>query len=303
MTTMVVPLIHDPSKTNSHEFGFDEDADLCLSELTENSLMISTTHEVSKLQNNTRANFNKAELYSNGLLNMISSSPSPSSPSTTITSSGDIQNKNVTPENSSGPTGASGKQQTTDDVTDVGLLTNFPRSWNDWESNRRHESMNHWKKYQNKKQMRIQKRIKRKSIEPTKAKASASTAIFHRRRLSLDRSIGRHLREGCLAKRKSALKSSQAMNQSDVVPFQSSKSLRRRQRRRVVRFREEISEEILDWKRERQSQQQRQKGVCSGRGLGMTADTETPFLEAQPERKQRQRALLDLQVGMKCMGL
>ena len=292
-------MIHDPSKTNSNAFEVDGNADLSLSELTENSLMISTTNEVTKINNNTLANFTQTKLYSNGLLNMTSSPP------TTITSSGEILSKNKMTENSSGPIGASTVPQTTDVVEDVGLLTNFPDSWNNWESNRRSESMIHWKKYQSKKQMRVRKRMKHKSIDPRKAKASASTACFRRRRLSLERSIGRHLREGCLAKRQSALKITQNANHSEVVPFQSSKSLRRRQRPRVVRFREQISEEILEWKRERQSQQhhQRQKGACSGRGLGTAAGTETPFLEAQRERKQSQRALLDLQVGMKCMGL
>lgn len=300
MTTMVLPLIHNPSKTNSHAFGVNEYPDLCLSELTENSLIISTTHEITKLNNNNMTNLNQAGLYTNGLINMTAS------PTTTTTTSSwdsttkeESQNSTAMMEKSPGPIGASATPQTTNVVEDVGILANFPDSWNDWESKRRSESMIQWKKCQNKKQICIRKRIKRKSIEPKKAKACATAASFHHRRRSLDRSIGRHLR--------SALKTTQASAQSEVVPFQSSKSLRRRQKRRAVRFREEISEEILEWKREQQSQkhhqQQRQKGACSGRGLGSAVGTELLFLEAERERKQSQRALLDLQVGMKCMGL
>mmetsp|Transcript_12070 Transcript_12070/g.25533 ORF Transcript_12070/g.25533 Transcript_12070/m.25533 type:complete len:145 (+) Transcript_12070:2-436(+) len=72
-------------------------------------------------------------------------------------------------------------------------------------------------------------------------------------------------------------------------------------RRKVVRFREqEIAEATLEWRRE------------SSRGMGRgkkptTIDCQrratVPFREAQEERKQAQRAVLDLQVGMKCMGL
>jgi len=300
MTTMVVP-IHDPSKTNDHVFGVNEDTDMRLSQLTENSLMISTTHEITKLNNNTLSKLDRVKLYSNGLFNMTSSSPS----TTTSSREGSTkQFKSCTAmaENSSAPIGTtSAMPQTTDVAEDVGHLANFPDCWNGWESKRRSESMIHWKKYQQKKQLRIRKRIKRKNIEPTKARNSVSVTNFHCRRLSLDRSIGRYPRGRCLNNRQSALKTTQDSTQSEVVPFQSSKSLRRRQRPRVVRFREEISEELLDWKREQLQRQQ--KGVSSGRGLGTAADTESPFLEAQRERKRSQRALLDLQVGMKCMGL
>jgi len=288
-TTMMVSSIGEPSNTNS-AVGSNEDADRCLSEMTENSLMISNTQDVTRFHNNALINTNLGGLYSNGLSNM-----------TTIDEDSATNDSVSNDAMAGGPLGASSSlaMPLTDVVADVGLLAvSFPDSWNGWESKRRSESMGHhetnWKQH-HQKQLHNLKRIRRKSVNVKRVKIP-SLGNFRRRRLRLERSIGMHLREnqGCLP---SALPLSTQDSECEIVPFQSSKSLRRRQRRRVVRFRDEENVvATVEWKRE-------QMGVCFGRGLSTAAGTETPFLEAHLERKQSQRTLLDLQVGMKCMGL
>jgi len=290
----------------------NEDADLCLSKLTENSLMIANTHEVTKFINNNHAlaNINKGGLYSNGL-------------STMTCSSSDAIAADDTTSYCCSPLGAYSLQ--TVPQTGVGLLeASFPDSWNDWESKRRSESVSHHyrnKKHYNKNNNTANnsKRIRRKSVTAKKVKVPA--LVSFRRRRKLERSIGKHLRDSCLKRpvvlpplqEESELESNNSNSNSNSIhhceivpyqPFQSSKSLRRRrQRRRVVRFQDDaIAEGTLEWKRE---QQQKHKSICYGRGLGSktTVGNETPFLEAHRERKQTQRALLDLQVGMKYMDL
>jgi hypothetical protein len=300
----------------------NEDADLCLSELTENSLMISNTHEVAKFNHNhALTNTNKGGLYSNELSTMTTATKGgngrSSNPSSTTHDSSESSDAMAAYTSSLGPLGASSPLAMPQ--TGVGLLVaSFPDSWNDWESKRRSESVSHhhandnnyWKKHH---KNANPKRIQRKSVSAKKVKVPA--LVNFRRRRKLERSIGRHLRDSCLKRpvvlppmtiQESELECN--INQCGIVPFQSSKSLRRqRPRRRVVRFREEeidikIADGTLEWKRE---QHQQQKGLCFGRGLGSNKNvgTETPFLEAHRERKQNQRALLDLQVGMKCMDL
>lgn len=273
----------------------NEDADVCLSELTENSLMISNTQEVTKFNNNVLTNANKGGLYSNGLLTMTTTAGATCENSATQESS---ESSNAMAEDSMGPLEPSSSAALPRADVDVGLLSaSFPESWNGWESKRRSESMGHCKNYwktHHTKQLRHLKRIRRKNLDVKKVKAP-SVVSFRRRRLRLERSVGRHLRDGCM---KQPVILPPEKEESGMIPFQSSKSLRRRQRRRVVRFRdEEIAEATLEWKREKQ------KGPCFGRGLGNPVSNEAPFLEAHRERKQSQRALLDLQVGMKCMGL
>jgi len=258
---------------SSNSVIMKEDTDLSLSELTENSLMISKTQEITKLNtNNIRTNANNRGLYSNGLSTMVSSILKPAGES----SEGD----EIVSKSSSGslPAALALPQ------ADVGLLAaSFPNSWNDWESKRRTEVIRHHEKFYWKKQnkLRALKRIKRKTVETKKVPSSVR---FRHRRLRLERNVGRHLKPGCVA--------CPAKEEKTVVPFQSSKSLRRRQRRRVVRF---VDEEVTEWKRENSQ---------TWFGLGKTAGaSKTPFLEADRERKKNQRSLLDLQVGMKCMGL
>ena len=302
----------------------NEDADLCLSKLTENSLMIANTHEVTKFLNNNRAlnNISKGGLYSNGLFTMTAATKCVKCSS----SSDAMAAEDTTTSSCRSPLGASSLQ--TVPQTGVGLFeASFPESWNDWESKRRSESVshhfrnkNHYNKH-NTTTANNSKRARRKSVTAKKAKVPA--LVSFRRRRKLERSIGRHLRDSCLKRpvvlppleEESESNNTQINSNSnsniinnihdcEIVPFQSSKSLRRRrQRRRVVRFQDdEIAEGTLEWKRE---QQQRHKAICYGRGLGSktAVGTETPFLEAHQERKQIQRALLDLQVGMKCMDL
>jgi len=252
-----------------------DDTDLSLSELTENSLMISKTQEITKFNtSNALTKANNRGLYSNGLSTMVSSILKPAGESS--------ERNEIISKSSSGPLAASTALALPQ--ADVGLLAaSFPESWNDWESKRRTESIGHHEKFYWKKRntLRTQKRIKRKTVETKKV---PSTVSFRRRRLRMERSVGRHLKPGCV---KCPAKAEKAL-----IPFQSSKSLRRRQRRRVVRF---VDEEVTEWKRENS-----QTGF--GRGKSAGAST-TPFLEADRERKKNQRALLDLQVGMKCMGL
>jgi len=291
MMTMMVPALHNPSATNVTVGSYD-DADIRLSELTENSLMISTTHEVTKFNtNNAVIHATKGGLYSNGLSNMTAAA---------------IGGDSATHESASSrvgfsvPLGASSMPQTEAACSaDVGLLgVSFPDSWNDWESNRRSESMsmsmNSNQKRHHQKQLRHRKQ-RIKTIDAKKVKAP-SLASYRRQRLRLERSIGRHLKDAGKQKAPKIATHECEPSSTEVIPFQSSKSLRRRQRRRVVRFRDEdVAESVLEWKRGQQ------KGGGFGRGLGFAP--EAPFLEAQRERKETQRSLLDLQVGMKCMGL
>lgn len=246
-----------------------EDADLCLSELTENSLIISKTQEITKFNTKVLTNPKNRGVYSNGLSTMSVSESSESSYPV-----GEGSSSSLRPLGSSCATALP--------QVDVGLLASFPDSWSGWECKRREESINHHDKYFKKthsKQQRNLKRIRRKTLE-TKKKPSA---IARRRRLRLERSIGR--------KGECVKCPSKDENSLEMVPFQSSKSLRRRQRRRVVRF---VDEEITEWRRE--------KGK-TGFGRGKSVGKEIPFREAERERKENQRALMDLQVGMKCMGL
>ena len=258
---------------NNSSAGRNEDTDLSLSELTENSLMISKTQEITKFNtNNVLTNTDNGGIYYNGLSTMTSAASAEDESS---------QDSIFNAESSSGPLGASSSLALPQ--ADVGLLAaSFPDSWNDWESKRRAELIGHqdkfsWKKHHTK-QLRNLKRIRRKTLKTKKV------VSFHHRRLRLERSIGRHLKAGCIKCPND--------EETEVVPFQSSKSLRRRQRRRVVRF---VDDEITEWKREKSQ---------TGFGRGMSVATmKTPFLEAERERKNSQRALMDLQVGMKCMGL
>jgi hypothetical protein len=282
---MMVPSIREPTNALTSN-GNNDDADMCLSELTENSLMISSTHEVTKFNSNNSflTNPTKGGLYSNDLFNTTT----PHEECRSNESSPVIEKMVVAP----GPIGASSAlamPQSGVVDPDVGLLgESFPECWNDWESKRRSDSMKNY----HTKQLRTLKRIrKRKTV-----------VGFRRRRLRLERSGGRHLRDSCM-KRPVVLPTvpeSESECSREIVPFQASKSLRRRQRRRVVRFRdEEIAEGTLEWKREKNQP----KGASFGRGLGGAFGTEAPFLEAERERKQSQRALMDLQVGMTHMGL
>ena len=246
-----------------------EDADLCLSKLTENSLMISKTQEITKFNTRALTNPKNGGIYSNGLSTMTVSELSESSDLV-----GDGSSSWLGPLVSSCALALP--------QVDVGLLASFPDSWSGWECKRREEAINHHDKYFKKthsKQLRNLKRIRRKTVE-TKKKPSA---IVRRRRLRLDRSIVR--KGGCVQC------PAKDENNSEMVPFQSSKSLRRRQRRRVVRF---VDEEITEWTRENGK---------AGFGRGKRVGKEVPFREAERERKENQRALMDLQVGMKCMGL
>lgn len=272
-----------PSMSNSAIVK--EDADLDLSEMTENSLMISKTHEITKFRtNNILTNANNRGLYSNGLSTMISTA-------SRMVGESSQDSENINKVSSFGPLGSSSSPvdlTRTDggfvDLTDAGLFaTSFPDSWSDWESKRRVESIGHGKKLYRKNQNKLRslKRTKCKTVETKKA---SSTANFRRRRLRLERSVGKHLKNRC--------QTYPVQEETDMVPFQSSKSLRRRQRRRIVRF---VDDEITEWKREK---------AQAGFGRGKNGGTlHTPFLEADRERKKDQRALLDLQVGMKCMGL
>ena len=270
---MIMPSLSDSSAI------VKEDTDSSLSKLTENSLLISRTHEITKFNtNNIITNANNRGLYSNGLATMTSSAPKSMGES-----SQDSENMNK--ESSFGPLEASSSLALPQ--TNVGLLAaSFPDSWNNWESNRRAESKSHSEKFYKKKhnKLRTLKRVKHKTVETKKASSTATAASFRRRRLRLERSVGKHFKNRCRA--------SLDQDETTIVPFQSSKSLRRRQRRRVVRF---VDEEITEWKREK---------AQAGFGRGKSSGTvDSAFLEADKERKRDQRALLDLQVGMKCMGL
>jgi len=281
--TMMMPPFRDPLTTNNHVTSND-DNDICLSQLASHSLMISNTHEITKFDTRTLTNASNSGLYLNGLSAMTASTTGADSTLTKEPESNDAM-----AEASSGPLGASSASQT----ADVGILAEaFPDSWNGWESKRRSDSVVQYKKHK----LRELKSIRRKRVDVKKVKV-ASIVSFRRRRHKLERSIGKHLREAQRAGGPPVLlPKAQESNHSEVVPFQSSKSLRRRQRRRVVRFREEEkAEPTVEWKRE--------KLFRYGRGLGNAVGTETPFLEAHREQKQAQRALLDLQVGMNCMGL
>lgn len=257
----------------------NEDTDLCLSELTENLLMISNTQEITKFNSNVLAKPQNKGLYSNGLSKMTSVA----AVGTTIDSS---ENSN-TAEDFSSPLGPLGSSCTLAlPQADVGLLaSSFPASWSGWECKRREESVSHHNKFFKKnhaKNLRNLKRIRRKTLETKKAKAPSS--IFRRRRLRMERGGGRKL--GCLKK------NPKTDDCTEIVPFQSSKSLRRRQRRRVVRF---VDEEITEWRRE--------KALTGFARVKSVKNMEIHLREAEKERKENQRTLLDLQVGMKCMGL
>eukprot|EP00531_Pseudo-nitzschia_arenysensis_P005339 CAMPEP_0116122590 /NCGR_PEP_ID=MMETSP0329-20121206/4294_1 /TAXON_ID=697910 /ORGANISM="Pseudo-nitzschia arenysensis, Strain B593" /LENGTH=270 /DNA_ID=CAMNT_0003616445 /DNA_START=252 /DNA_END=1064 /DNA_ORIENTATION=+ len=257
----------------------NEDADLSLSELTENSLMISNTQEITKLNTNVLSKPKNGGLYSNGLSTMTSSAEA----GTGIETS---ESSNTTTEDFSSPSGPLGPSCTLAlPQADVGLLaSSFPDSWSGWECKRREESASHHDTFFKKnhaKNIRNLKRIRRKTLETKKAKVP--TSIFRRRRLRMERGVGRKL--GCLKK------NTKKEECTEIIPFQSSKSLRRRQRRRVVRF---VDEEITEWKREK---------TQSGFGRVKSVGNLETFRGTEKERKENQRTLLDLQVGMKCMGL
>ena len=281
-----------PSITKNNNVASNDDADIYLSGLTENSLMISNSQEVTKFHHHVLTCANKGRLYSNGLSKMT----------TTIGEENEVHESSESSDDTlvtatKGPLGESSTE------TEVGLLgATFPDSWCDWESKRRRESVGHHKnnmKKHHQRQLRRLKKIQDKTGSVKRVKVPSAVSC-RRRRLRLERSIGRHLRNGC-QRSPSTLPPpplTKDSHESEVVPFQFSKSLRRRQRRRVVRFRdEEIAEATLEWKQEQRNP------VSFGRGLGTGVNKEEPFREAHQERKRNQRALLDLQVGMKHMGL
>lgn len=326
-TSMVVasaPVVHRDASNPNDAAGSssNEEADRCLSELTENSLVISKRREVTRIEessNNALALIGgNGGLYSNGLSGMTIA--------TTIGGDGVRRSSTGSMAVAVAAPAAPGDLL----VADPGMFPlGVPDSWRDWETRRRTEvSSAMARKNQYLRKMKRNPIYFKKNNHEPRAKV-ASLVSFHRRRLRLERSIGIHLQNSTPRSSLSssiilapefvqrARSQSQSQSQSHANPNAgetttpsalvrvSKPSTKKRgsqvRRRKVVRFREqEIAEATLEWRRE------------SSRGMGRgkkptTIDCQrratVPFREAQEERKQAQRAVLDLQVGMKCMGL
>jgi hypothetical protein len=292
--------------------------DCRLSELAESSLNISLSQDVRRCNNTESSTLAAActtlalvspGLYSNGLINMTTST-------STCTNTMDVVDNNI------GTTAAAAAATV---VVDSGLLSSFhPGWWDDWESRRRSESSgappynnshtNFMKKH-HQKQLKKLKRIKRKTVNEKHVKV-ASLMKFRRRRLRLEHTLGcgginnkQHLQDnhGSISKKNSSAASSilivttnnASSSSRNSLLLSKATTLQRRKTTRVVRFRDDdITDATIEWKREQQNQK-----CTNNNNNGNTINTSKLGLELHREQKKTQRELLDLQVGMNCMGL
>jgi hypothetical protein len=294
--------------------------DCRLSELVESSLNISLSQDVRRCNNTesstlaaacTTLALSSPGLYSNGLINM------------TTSNSANYININSATTNTMDvvdSTAAAAAAATTV-VVDSGLLSSFhPGWWDDWESRRRSESngapynnnshTNFMKKH-HQKQLKKLKRIKRKTVNEKHVKV-ASLMKFRRRRLRLENTLGcgginkQHLQDnhGSISKKNSSASSILIVTTNNASSSRNSllskaTTLQRRKTTRVVRFRvDDKTDATIEWKREQQNQK------CNNSNNNEnTINTSRLGLELHREQKKTQRELLDLQVGMNCMGL
>jgi hypothetical protein len=170
------------------------------------------------------------------------------------------------------------------------------------------------------KQIKKLKRIKRKAVNEKHVKV-ASLMKFRRRRLRLEHTLGcgginnnqQHLQDnhGSISKKNSSASPSSILivttnnnaSSSSRNSLLSKATTLQRRKSRVVRFRDDdITDATIEWKREQQNQNQKYNNNGNNNNNN-TINTSKLGLELHREQKKTQRELLDLQVGMKCMGL